>query len=62
MAMSSSLSKWSDETLSPDEEIKVQKRFEQRREPMFTQRTAMIFATTLCLALVIGSVVTVSSS
>ena len=46
MAMSSSLSKWSNETLSPDEAIKVQRRFEQRREPMFTQRTATIFATT----------------
>ncbi|MBF0503888.1 MAG: DUF4349 domain-containing protein [Candidatus Omnitrophica bacterium] len=58
-AMSSSLSKWSNEDLSPDEEIKMQKRFEQRREPMFTKRSATIFVTTLCLTLVIGSVLQV---
>jgi predicted anti-sigma-YlaC factor YlaD len=57
MAMSSSLSKWSDETLSPDESINVQKKFEQRREPMFTKRNVMSFATTLALAMIVGSVV-----
>jgi len=56
-AMSSSLSKWSDETLSPDEEIKVQRRFEQRRAPMFTNRTIMALGTTLALTIIVGSVV-----
>jgi len=56
MAMSSSLSKWSDEALSPDEEIKVQKRFEQRRESMFSQRNMMVMGTTLALTVIIGSV------
>jgi len=56
-AISSSLSKWSNETLSPDEEIKVQKRFEQRRGPMFTKRTLMTVGTTLALAIMVGSVV-----
>ena len=56
-AMSSSLSKWSNETLSPDEEIKVQNRFEQRREPMFTPRTLMTLGTTLALTIIVGSVV-----
>jgi hypothetical protein len=58
-AMSSSLSKWPQETLSPDEEINVQKRFEQRREPMFTKRNLMAFATTLVLTIIVGSVVQV---
>lgn len=56
-AISSSLSKWSDETLSPDEAIKLEKRFEQRREPMFTKRTLMTLGTTLALTIIIGSVV-----
>jgi len=55
-AMSTSLSKWSNETLSPDEEINVQKSFEQRREPMFTKRTAVILATTLFLVILIVTV------
>jgi len=55
--MSSSLSKWSDEALSPDEEIKVQKRLEQRREPMFNKRSMMTLGTTLAITLIIGSVV-----
>ena len=59
MAMSSSLSKWSDETLSPDETINVQRSFEQRREPMFTKRTVMALGTILALTLIIGSVLQV---
>jgi Ca-activated chloride channel homolog len=55
MAMSSSLSKWSDETLSPDEEIKVQRSFQQRREPMFTKRTILTIGTTLAVFIIIGS-------
>jgi hypothetical protein len=55
--LSSSLSKWNDEALSPDEEIKVQKRFEQRRESMFSQRNMMVLGTTLALTVIIGSVV-----
>lgn len=54
-AMSSSLSKWPDETLSPDEAMKVQKHLEQRREPMFTQRNAAILVSTVCLVLFIGT-------
>jgi Domain of unknown function (DUF4349)/Putative zinc-finger len=59
MAISSSLSKWPDESLSPDEEIKVQKRFEQRRDPMLSNRTLMALGTTLALTIIIGSVVQV---
>jgi hypothetical protein len=55
-AMSSSLSKWPDQSLSPDEEINIEKGFQQRREPMFTKRSATIFVTTLCLTLIVGSV------
>jgi hypothetical protein len=55
-AVSSSLSKWSNESLSPDEEIKIQKGFEQRRESMFTKKTAVTLATTLILTIVVGSV------
>ena len=55
-AMSSSLSKWSDETLSPDEEINVQKRFDPRRESMSIKRTAVIMGTILFLGIVVWSV------
>ena len=53
-AMSSSLSKWSDETLSPDESIKIQKSFEKRRESMFTKRNAVILGTVLFFGIIIG--------
>lgn len=55
--MSFSLSKWSNERLSPDEEINVQRKFEHRREPMFTKQSLTALTTTLVLTLVIGSVV-----
>ncbi|MEI7999609.1 MAG: von Willebrand factor type A domain-containing protein, partial [Candidatus Omnitrophota bacterium] len=57
MAISSSLSKWTNQSLSPDEEIKIQKGFQQRREPMFTKRTVVGLTTTLALAVIIGSVI-----
>ncbi len=56
-AMSNSLSKWSNERLSPDEEIKIHNHLQRRREPMFTKRNLMALGTTLALTIMIGSVV-----
>jgi len=55
-AMSSSLKKWTNESLSPDEEINVQKRFEQRRAPMFTKRRVAVF-TSVLVAMIVGVMV-----
>ncbi len=56
-AMSSSLSQWPNESLSPDEQIKVQRSIELRREPMFTKRsTMMTVGTTLALVVVVVSI------
>src|SRR4051812_22938728 len=57
-AVSSSLSQWSNESLSPDEEIKINKKLfktkpacrQAGREPMFTKRTALTLGTTLVIA------------
>src|SRR3569623_804794 len=54
-AMSSSLSKWSNESLSPDQEIKIQKRFLQRREPMFTIRSSAVLACVVILFVIAGA-------
>jgi len=57
-AMSSSLSKWPNEALSPDETMKMQNRFQQRRDSMFAfnQRNMMAAGTTLAIMIVVGSV------
>jgi hypothetical protein len=54
--ISSSLLQWSNESLSPDEEIKITKHF-KRREPMFTKQSVTALTTTLALTIIIGSVV-----